>query len=59
MLAFLGRTSFAAEARAGGILVIHAPAALEKDLARAELGIYLRMWERLTPGAGAEVRGES
>ena len=59
LLAFLGRTSFAAEARDDGILVIHPPGALDPDVARVELGIYLRMWERLTPGAAARLTGES
>ena len=55
LLAFLGRTSYAAEARDNGILVIDPPRALDPEVALAELGVYLRMWERLTPGADARV----
>jgi hypothetical protein len=53
LLAFLGRTSYAAEIRADGILVVEPPGALDPEVARTELAVYLRMWERSTPGAGA------
>jgi hypothetical protein len=59
LLSFLGRTSYAAEARDDGILVIDPPGALDAKVARAELGVYLRMWERLTPGGTARLRGET
>jgi hypothetical protein len=55
LLAFLARTSYAAEARDDGILVVDPPGALEPEVARAELGVYLRIWERLTPGAIAHL----
>ncbi|MGI8607107.1 MAG: hypothetical protein ACR2L0_08150 [Gaiellaceae bacterium] len=55
LLAFLGRTSYAAEVRADGILVIDPPAALDRAVARAELGVYLRMWEHVTPEATARL----
>jgi hypothetical protein len=51
LLAFLGRTSYAAE--------IDPPAALEPEVARAELSVYLRLWERLTPGGAARLVGET
>ena len=38
LLAFLRRTSFGAEAREDGILVIHPPGALDPDVARASSG---------------------
>lgn len=55
LLAFLGRTSYAAEARDDGILVIDPLGALDPEVARAELDVYLRMWESLTPGAAARL----
>ncbi len=55
LLAFLRRTSYAAEARDDGVLVIGPPGALEPEVARAELRVYLRMWERLTPGGAARL----
>lgn len=58
LLSFLGRTSYAAEVREDGVLVIHPPGALDPKVARAELGVYLRMWERLTPGRVAHLIGE-
>ena len=58
LLAFLGRTSYAAEAREDGVLVIDPPGALDPKIARAELTVYLRMWERLTPGGAAHFVGE-
>ena len=57
LLAFLGRTPYAAEARDDGVLLIDPPGALEPEVARAELRVYLRMWERLTPGGAARVVG--
>jgi hypothetical protein len=59
LLAFLGRTSYAAEVRDDGVLVIEPPGALEPEVARAELRVYLRMWERLTPGGAARLVGET
>jgi hypothetical protein len=58
LLAFLGRTSYAVEAREDGVLVIDPPGALDPKIARAELALYLRMWERLTPGGAAHLVGE-
>ena len=58
LLAFLGRTSYAAESREDGVLVIDPPGALDPKIARAELAVYLRMWERLTPGGAAHLVGE-
>jgi hypothetical protein len=57
LLAFLGRTSYAVEARGDGILVIDPPGALDPEVARAELGIYLRTWERQTHEATARFVG--
>jgi hypothetical protein len=59
LLAFLGRTSYAAEARDDGVLVIDPPGALDPEVARAEVRVYLRMWERLTPGGAASLKGET
>ena len=59
LLAFLGRTSYAAEARKDGVLVIQPPGAISPKIARAELAVYLRMWERLTPGGAAHLVGDS
>ena len=59
LLAFLGRTSYAAEVRDDGVLVIGPPGALEPEVARAELRVYLRMWERVTPGGAARLVGET
>jgi hypothetical protein len=59
LLAFLGRTSYGAEVREDGVLVIHPPGAINPRIARAELAVYLRMWERLTPGGAAHLVGES
>jgi hypothetical protein len=58
LLAFLGRTSYAVEAREDGVLVIDPPGALDPKIARAELAVYLRMWERLMPGGAAHLVGE-
>jgi hypothetical protein len=57
LLTFLGRTSYAAEAREDGVLLIDPPGALDPKIARAELAVYLRMWERLTPGGAARLVG--
>ncbi|HYM64405.1 MAG TPA: hypothetical protein VES61_06970 [Gaiellaceae bacterium] len=57
LLAFLGRTSYAVEARGDGILVIDPPGALDSEVARAELGVHLRAWERQTPGETARLVG--
>lgn len=57
LLAFLGRTSYAVEALGDRNLVIDPPGALDPEVARAELGIYLRTWERQTPGATARLVG--
>jgi hypothetical protein len=59
LLAFLGRTSYAAEARDDGVLVIDPPGALDPEVARVELEVYLRMWERLTPDGAARLIGET
>jgi hypothetical protein len=59
LLAFLGRTSYAAEARDDGVLVIDPPGALDPQVARAEVRVYLRTWERLTPGGAASLKGET
>jgi hypothetical protein len=59
LLAFLGRTSYAPEARDDGVLVIDPPGALDPEIARAELRVYLRMWERVTPGGAARLVGET
>jgi hypothetical protein len=58
LLAFLMRTSYAAEVRDDGILVVDPPGALDPAVARAEFRVYLRMWERLTPGGTAHLAGE-
>ena len=57
LLAFLRRTSYAAEARDDGVLLIDPPGALALEVARAELRVYLRIWERLTPGGAARLVG--
>jgi hypothetical protein len=59
LLAFLGRTSYAAEVREDGVLLIDPPGALDPKIARAELGVYLRMWERLTPDGIAHLISET
>jgi hypothetical protein len=59
LLAFLGRTSYAAEVREDGVLLVDPPGALSPKVARAELKVYLRMWERLTPGGVAHLIGET
>jgi hypothetical protein len=59
LLAFLGRTAYAAEVREDGVLVIDPPRALDPKVARAELRVYLGMWERLTPGGVAHLISEN
>jgi hypothetical protein len=44
------------EAHAEGIAVkVEVPAALNSEQARMELALYLRVWEAVHPGSGAEL----
>jgi hypothetical protein len=46
----------APEARAQGIAVhVEVPAAYDDDQARLEVALYLRVWEAVHPGSGAEL----
>lgn len=44
------------EAHAGGIAVrVEVPAAFDEEQARLEVALYLRVWEAVHPGSGAEL----
>jgi hypothetical protein len=60
-IAFLRRADCVADlgevlAHAEGIAVdVHVPAAYDEDQARMEVALYLRVWEAVHPGSGAEL----
>ncbi len=60
-LGFLRRAEFVAdlgevEAHAEGIAVqVEVPQAYDRDQARLEVALYLRVWEAVHPGSGAEL----
>jgi hypothetical protein len=60
-LGFLRRAEFVAdlgevEAHAEGIAVaVEVPRAYDRDQARLEVALYLRVWEAVHPGSGAEL----
>jgi hypothetical protein len=39
----------------GVVFNVEVPAALDEHQARLELGLYLRTWEAVNPGSGAEL----
>jgi chloramphenicol 3-O-phosphotransferase len=44
------------DAHAGGVAVnVEVPAACDERQARVEVGLYLRVWEAVHPGAGAQL----
>jgi hypothetical protein len=48
------------EAHAEGIAVnVHVPAAYDQEQARMEVALYLRVWEAVHPGSGAELLNPS
>jgi hypothetical protein len=62
---FLRRADCVAElgevhAHAEGIAVnVQVPAAYDQEQARMEVALYLRVWEAVHPGSGAELLGPS
>ncbi|HET9324527.1 MAG TPA: hypothetical protein VFO03_11675 [Gaiellaceae bacterium] len=60
-VAFLRRADCVAdvgevEAHAEGVAVqVDVPKALDRDQARLEVALYLRVWEAVHPGSGAEI----
>jgi hypothetical protein len=43
-------------AHANGVsVVVEVPAAYDDEQARLEVGLYLRIWEAVHPGSGAEL----
>lgn len=55
LAAFLAGTAYEATRIAPDSLAVRAPSALGEEVARAELDVYLRIWQRRRPGVGAEV----
>jgi hypothetical protein len=55
LAAFLAGTAYGAVQVREDTLAVSPPLALDEQIARAELGIYVRMWRRRRPGVGAEL----
>lgn len=59
LIGFLQRSRCLAEVRENGAVAVFLPHDLPDEVEHAEVESYLRLWERTSPGAVAELLGET